>query len=799
MAGADQVLLDWLGTLPADKLAKVLANRVETFVPPRPRHLRALAARLTEPIAVTTTIRTFPTPIVEVLRVLAALQSPTSRDAVAALLGVAPDDPNFSDVIEVLAEFALAWETADGQIHQPLAVALGWSSPLGLGRPVKGLLSMLDSQRLKDLARRYGLPANGSKQVLVDRMVTCLSDRDQILKVMKSAPAGTQAFLQPFIDGPAFGSAPGMRSYFGSARGNSGVAHWASNHGLLWYVDWDQAEMPREVGLALRGPEYHAPFTPKAPQITVVELDQEIVEKDAAIAAGHLLDRMVALLDLADKAPIATIKTGGVGQRELKRLAKVLHCGEDEIRVLLETAFDAHLIEDAEDGLRPAPVRRTWARLGSAKRYEILVKAWWAGERAPLPTHGGPKSAALVISDHAEVGGAVRRAMLTVLSELPSGTVVARSRDDWSELGASVAWGCPVYPRDLVDLYLPSALVEAELLGLSARGGASALGRALAAGEELASVAGESLTVTCQNALLGADLTAVVTGPPSAELAQVLDRLASRESRGTASVWRFAPATIRQAMDNGFTERQILGDLAAIASAGVPQPLDYLVRDVARRHGEVSVTSVVCVIRGVNPALLAEMVGHRKLVKLELSALAPTVLGSALPLDKTLAALREAGYYPVPAGLDGVSTIKPARSSRAGIPGRSISELAELGPSKSGPAKTGLGHLMPKPLDPEEFAKQILAAPIPEWLSDREVQEKIARHATKLSPYDRFNLQYLICNGIPVRVKIKLDQGGTESDVLESGELDGSVLTAWSSNTESHRRVQLSSIISVQR
>ena len=150
---------------------------------------------------------------------------------------------------------------------------------------------------------------------------------------------------------------------------------------------------------------------------------------------------------------------------------------------------------------------------------------------------------------------AVRKALLGLLSDLPSGTAVDRSggaglsggtgrsggagrpgkpvaagaagrEGEWPGLSASVAWRCPVYPGELIDLYLPSALMEAELLGLVARGGASALGRALAVGKSLASTAGELLTVTCQTALLGADLTAVVTGPPSAELSQILDRLA---------------------------------------------------------------------------------------------------------------------------------------------------------------------------------------------------------------------------------------------------------------------------------
>ncbi|MGW5640791.1 helicase-associated domain-containing protein [Streptomyces sp. NPDC003832] len=62
---------------------------------------------------------------------------------------------------------------------------------------------------------------------------------------------------------------------------------------------------------------------------------------------------------------------------------------------------------------------------------------------------------------------------------------------------------------------------------------------------------GDLLPTVTRTARFGADLTAVVTGTPSASLAALLDSVANRESGGTASVWRFAPATVRRALDAG--------------------------------------------------------------------------------------------------------------------------------------------------------------------------------------------------------------------------------------------------------
>jgi len=55
--------------------------------------------------------------------------------------------------------------------------------------------------------------------------------------------------------------------------------------------------------------------------------------------------------------------------------------------------------------------------------------------------------------------------------------------------------------------------------------------------------------------LLQADLTAVVTGTPSAGLLELLDSAAGPESRSGAWTWRFSPASIRRALAAGADKR----------------------------------------------------------------------------------------------------------------------------------------------------------------------------------------------------------------------------------------------------
>ncbi|WP_330249321.1 hypothetical protein OG874_23600 [Nocardia sp. NBC_00565] len=64
-------------------------------------------------------------------------------------------------------------------------------------------------------------------------------------------------------------------------------------------------------------------------------------------------------------------------------------------------------------------------------------------------------------------------------------------------------------------------------------------------------------------------------------------------------------------------------------------------------------TDLGYVVVADDTTLLIEVAGNRKLAKLGLRALAPTVVGSRSDAATTLAALRSAGYAPVQRDSDG--------------------------------------------------------------------------------------------------------------------------------------------------
>ncbi|WP_034230067.1 helicase-associated domain-containing protein, partial [Actinotalea ferrariae] len=147
--------------------------------------------------------------------------------------------------------------------------------------------------------------------------------------------------------------------------------------------------------------------------------------------------------------------------------------------------------------------------------------------------------------------------------------------------------------------------------------------------------------------LLQGDLTGIVPGRPTDALAALLAEAAQVESRGAAVTVRFTEASVRRALDTGRTAEDLLAELSRHARSGVPQPLEYLVLDTARRHGRTRVGIASSYVRSEDPTLLAGLVEDPALRGLGLLRLAPTVLAAQAPPSALLAALRDRGLAPV--------------------------------------------------------------------------------------------------------------------------------------------------------
>ncbi|MDQ3826749.1 MAG: helicase-associated domain-containing protein, partial [Actinomycetota bacterium] len=223
-----------------------------------------------------------------------------------------------------------------------------------------------------------------------------------------------------------------------------------------------------------------------------------------------------------------------------------------------------------------------------------------------------------------------------------------------------------------------AAVREAELLGVVASDALSELGEHLLARagsgpedglDELARRCTALLPESPCNVILQSDLTAVISGQPSAALSRLLNDAAVSETHGAARTWRFTPASVRAVLDAGWSADDLLAELAAVTTRPVPQPLEYLIWDAARRHGEVRVRGMrSCVI--ADEPLVTEMLHTRSLAKLHFSRLATTVLSSPSALDDVLARLREAGLSPIAEDAQGVVIVEARHEHQAPMPNR---------------------------------------------------------------------------------------------------------------------------------
>ncbi|MFF0224932.1 helicase-associated domain-containing protein [Streptomyces sp. NPDC004629] len=178
--------------------------------------------------------------------------------------------------------------------------------------------------------------------------------------------------------------------------------------------------------------------------------------------------------------------------------------------------------------------------------------------------------------------------------------------------------------------------------------------------------------------LLQADLTAVAPGPLERPLADTLGVLADVESKGGATVYRFTPASVRRALDAGRTAADLHAFLAAHSRTPVPQPLTYLIDDVARKHGRLRVGAASAYVRCDDDALLNEILADRRSAALRLRRLAPTVLAAQADPAALLEGLRAMGYAPAAESAEGDVLIARAHAHRT--PPRTAPEPVPDGP-----------------------------------------------------------------------------------------------------------------------
>ena len=200
-------------------------------------------------------------------------------------------------------------------------------------------------------------------------------------------------------------------------------------------------------------------------------------------------------------------------------------------------------------------------------------------------------------------------------------------------------------------------LEECEWLGITGLGALSTFAAELLEGDDDLGV-NAALPTPIDFITIQSDQTAIAPGPLQHDLAVELSQMADIESRGAATVYRFTESSIRRGLDHGKSSTEIIKFLTKISKTSLPQPLEYLIADTARKHGQLRVGAIHCYLRCEDPSLLTEILADKR-IDIALRQIAPTVLVSDFDIDEVLNVLRNCGYLPAAESAQGILLTSP--------------------------------------------------------------------------------------------------------------------------------------------
>ncbi len=630
----------WVAELPDERLIRLLELRPDLTQPP-PGSYAALAARAQarhSVMAATEVLDFLGFAVIDALLVLHADTTPAPVAKVLALVGDRAGEDVVTGSLNGLRERGLVWGDAEVRVVAEASAALPWHP---------GQVALEDDG-----------PA-----------------ADEIAELIKGLDETLSHLLNRLVDGPPIGrtkdAAPGTPP-------DKPVQRLLAA-GLLRQVDAETVILPRQVGQILRGeepgPRRISPPDPQTSTTTIADVD--------AAAAGAVIDLMrevEVLLQSLGTAPVPELRSGGLGVREVKRLAKITGIENQRLALILELCAAAELIATGEpesempgDGQVWAPTVNADRFLDTAtpQRWLLLAETWLdLTARPAVVGRRGPDDkpvAALSFASFSTAAPLDRRLLLDLLAELPPGAGL-----DAAEASRMLRWRRPRWSARLQPEPVAALIDEATALGLIGRGALTSPARRLvsdnAPADDAAKAIGRVLPDPIDHFLLQADLTVVVPGPLKRDLADQLAEVATVESAGAAMVYRVSEASIRHALDTGRTADGLHSFFARHSKTPVPQGLSYLIDDVARRHGQLRVGMAQTFVRCDDPALLAQVVAAPTTDTLELRLLAPTVAVSQAPISEMLDGLRRAGFVPAAEDSSGSIVDLRARGVRVKAP-----------------------------------------------------------------------------------------------------------------------------------
>lgn len=586
------------------------------------------------------------------------LISPVPPD-IASLAARATSAPSLARAVDSLNLFQL-------QILEACAVAAEPFSEKEIlaltDKAAKFLLSDLADRGLIYLTKDgYHIPIN-LREVLGNEIAGLgpQSPMKLSLKKLDDAPAASKKVLDAIIWGPPRGTVADVK------KPGIGV-EWLLKENFLTPLNQKTVVMPREVAIYLRGGKVHRELEISPPSLTITKCEPLQVQSAAISNISTFLRWIEEVLNFWAQDPPTALRAGGLGVRDLKTISLHLGIEESAAAFVAEVAYLAGLLTiEANDQILPTKNFDIWITQSASTRWSTLVTPWLISSRL-----SGLPSAPLGPELDRVSAAPIRSLTLRLLKEYQSGLI------EIEELIRLAQWHRPMkrsggLPAD----YIRWTLREAEWLGITGQGVLSKYGAQLLTGQDL-DLIDNDLPKPVNHILIQSDHTAIAPGPLQHEIAQEIALLADIESRGAATVYRFTESTLRRALDHGRTGEEIKSFLTKISKTPMPQPLEYLILDISKKHGKLRVGNTNTFIRCEDQALIKEILSDKRLESLSLRQISPEVLISQIDADDAISVLRNFGYFPAGEDTFGklMSGPRIARANSKPRPPRIIAEF----------------------------------------------------------------------------------------------------------------------------
>ncbi|MGQ0844806.1 MAG: helicase-associated domain-containing protein [Sporichthyaceae bacterium] len=795
-SGPPRTLADDLRRRDDAELEALLRHRAD-LLNPVPRDFTDLVARAAARFSVTRAMDGLDRFTLQVLDAVAYLPGPTDAAEVHRL--VPAKLAEVEAALGRLRERALLWG-GDDALHlvRSAREALG-AGPGGTGPPLSTAAAGYPPARLQHLSMDLGLPTTPDPVSALNQLRRLLGDPAGLARVLADAPPEALELLHK-VDRAAGGAvARADRSVRPDEA--TGPLEWLLARGVLMALDAQNVVLPAEVAVALRGGALHPEPATAPPPLEPTKVAAAQAERSAAGQVLATLQYVEALLESWAADPPAALRSGGgLGVRDLKRAQTLLNLSPASTALVVELTFVAGLA--ATDGHTgevwlPTTSYDRWLAADPAARWTELAAAWLTtsrvaalvGSRSDATGKDRPLAALGADLDRSWAAP-LRRAALGELATLPEGGAA-----DAASVWARLVWAAPRRSGANQEAFVRAVLAEAAELGVTGHGTLPAWSRALLDDrtDAASDLLRKALPPPLDHVLIQADLTAVAPGPLTRELARDLATMADVESSGAATVYRFTADSIRRALDLGRSAAEVQELLAAASKTGVPQPLAYLVEDVARRHGRIRVGSAKGYLRCDDESVVSELMAAKGTAGLKLRRLAPTVLTAGVGPEELLGKLRELGYAPTAESTSGAVVVtKPVgRRSKPARPPQPVWAVRDIPPTLVGAAVRALraGDRA------SDAARRAAGAPIAVSEEDGAFRGVLVARTSTADSMER--LRAAVAGGTSVWLGYVTDDGTAGESIVDPLTLDSGVLRAFDHRYDRIREFKLSRIRAV--